>query len=116
MIVIVCGGRDYKPTAADTKVLLTLLRYLGASTVMHGGARGVDEWACDVAGRAGFPTEEMYPDYKVHPPSRAPLIRNHQMALAAKPGGVCIAFPGGSGTQHMVRAARSNSLRIIDLR
>lgn len=115
-VVIVCGGRDYKPTGADTKILLTLLRYLCADLVMHGGALGVDSWAGDVAQRANFPIEVMTPDYGLYESRRAPLVRNTQMAQAARPDGVCIAFPGGTGTDHMVRMARQNSLRIIDLR
>jgi predicted Rossmann-fold nucleotide-binding protein len=115
-VVIVCGGRDYVPSRYDRQILITLLDYLAAELVMQGGASGVDTWAAEVAAMQQYQIETMRPDYDHYASKRAPLVRNYEMAQAAKPNGVCIAFPGGTGTAHMVRAARQNSLRIIDLR
>lgn len=116
MRLVICGGRDYQPATKDYDVLMALLRYLNPEVVIHGGASGVDQWAGQRAEYAGFHVEVHRPDYANAPGSSAPLLRNTHMARRAGEGGVCIAFPGGSGTAHMVGQAEKYGLRVIDLR
>lgn len=116
MKMIVCGGRDYEPTCYDGDMLVALLRYFKPGDVLTGGARGVDLWAEDIAREMGIGVVTYLPDYDKHGGSRAPLVRNEDMAKDAVPDGPVVAFTGNTGTAHMVGMGRKHRLAIVDLR
>ena len=95
---IVCGGRTFK----DYRLVLGVLGSLNLGMVVHGAARGADTLASRAARELGVAQIACPADWDTHP-KRAGLIRNQEM-LAHKPDMV-IAFPGKSGTGHMVSIA-----------
>jgi cysteine synthase len=112
MRVVVCVGRDFKPTPADAWALRAALRMLGATEVLHGGARGADEWAGRVAARLGLPVRVFPADWKAHGPSAGPR-RNRAMLDEAD---AVVACPGGRGTADCVAEARARSMPVVEVR
>jgi hypothetical protein len=102
MRVLVCGGRDYTDREVVYACLAEAQFGLGMTVVIHGGATGADALAKEWCLENGFPQEEYLPHYGCWG-KRAPLVRNQDM-IDAKPD-LVLAFPGGSGTAHMVLIA-----------
>lgn len=112
-VVIVCGGRDWRPAAdlaerAEQWLVLWLWR-LDVSAVVHGDAAGADRWAARVVQRRR-------PDILVRPEpahwerygDAAGPIRNAAMIQVARSlGDVAgvLALPGKGGTADMCRRA-----------
>jgi hypothetical protein len=115
-VVVITGGRDYRPGNSDEQVLRALLSRIMPDGVVHGGAAGIDMWAGRIAEAMGYHVNVERPDYSKGDESRAPLRRNTRMAHMAGRGGWCIAFPGASGTDHMVGQAKRVGLHVVDLR
>lgn len=98
MRVIVTGSRDWTDREAIRKVLEALPR---DATIVHGGARGADSIAGEIAGELGM-TVEVHPAKWDEFGKRAGMVRNAEMAhLGAD---YCVAFPlyGSRGTQDMM--------------
>jgi ABC-type Fe3+-hydroxamate transport system substrate-binding protein len=106
MRVLVCGGRDFKDQVSVWETLLEL----HPSVVITGGAEGADRLAYDWAYPV-VPTEVYKADWKKHGPSAGPL-RNQKMLEEGKPD-VIVAFPGGRGTEDMVRRAEKAGVKIM---
>jgi hypothetical protein len=108
--ILVCGSRDWTDKDAIVDVLHD---YAHANViVLHGGARGADRLADEVAFRIyGFGVEEFPADWKKHG-KRAGLLRNLRM-LDAHPDKV-IAFQrnGSRGTQHTIDEARRRGIPV----
>lgn len=96
--VLVCGGRDFK----DRDKLYAALDDLTVALVIHGGARGADTLAGEWAAARGVAVQVFPADWAKHR-KRAGVLRNIEM-LATKPD-LVVAFPGGRGTDDMVRRA-----------
>ena len=110
--VLICGGRDYSD---PEHVLLEAVRFLAVFygdklRVMHGGAKGADMLAGEAAISFGVPVKVFPADWDTHG-KRAGPIRNKQMLeylLMCRRKGhsvQVVAFPGGKGTEHMVKLA-----------
>jgi len=113
MIVIVCGGRDWRDETY-VHARLNVIHATSPITEVHqGGARGVDTMARTWAERKGIPCFEYRAEWNEHG-KRAGPIRNCRMLLTARPD-VVIAFPGGSGTRHMMKIASDADIHIINL-
>lgn len=98
--VIVTGGRDYD----NPDVVRSELSVLDEGTIIvHGGARGADTLAAQIAGEMGFVVEEHKADWKRHGKGAGPIRNQKMLDLGAD---LVIAFPGGRGTADMVRRAR----------
>lgn len=65
-----------------------------------------DEWAHD----RGVPVEVYPADWQAHG-KRAGLLRNTQMATSGIGG--LVAFPGGTGTAHMVATCRAEGVPVF---
>ncbi len=101
MRVIVCGGRDY----ADKEAITAELSLLSPGTVVvHGGARGADAIAGEVAKALGLPVEAHPADWQRWGRGAGPRRNAEMLALGAD---LVLAFPGGRGTEDMVRRARA---------
>lgn len=118
MRVLVCGGRDY----ADREVVYRELDALAVQhewlTVIEGGARGADRLARDwVASRGPLSFDcqisilTFEADWKTYGSAAGP-IRNSLMLSEGKPYFV-LAFPGGRGTENMVRQACEANVVVI---
>lgn len=143
MRVLVCGGRDYGDLASlksdranplwpqrereylNVQRFLTQLffdraerteeddvgNYLFLGTIIEGGARGADAAAADFAAVEWLTLEEYPADWDKYG-KRAGYIRNAEMLKKGKPD-VVVAFPGGSGTEMMVKLAEKAGVEVI---
>lgn len=119
--ILVCGGRMYGCVADDCpqdmieaenarakRERFALYRVLDAqapSLIIHGHAKGADEWADYWAEQRNVPHISFPADWRKHGKAAGPR-RNQRMLDEGRPTKV-IAFPGGRGTADMVRRARA---------
>ena len=111
--IIVCGGRDYRASARVAVVLQAVLDKHGISAVIQGGARGADQLAAEWAWDHGIPVGTFNADWDTHGKS-AGILRNIRMLNESNPDAV-IAFPGGTGTAHMVSIAKAKGLPVWEI-
>lgn len=111
MIVLVTGGRDCK----DLGLVYGALDLIEPSLVIHGAARGADSLAQRWAELQGVPTKQ-YPvtkaDWDTYK-NFAGSIRNQKMLDDNPDINVVLAFPGGAGTNDMIRRAKLQGFNII---
>ena len=102
-IVFVTGSRN-PPRLLETACVEVVGALPEGTTLVHGGAEGIDALAASVAADRGFPVEVYEPDYARYG-RHAPLQRNTTMAKRAHRG---LAFWDGqsTGTVHAVRELR----------
>jgi hypothetical protein len=100
MKVAVVGSREWPDEARVREYVRSLPE---GTTLVSGGARGVDSWAADEARRRGFDVMVHWPDWTTHGRS-AGFLRNHAIVRDAEK---VVAFTAGSnGTQHTIDLAR----------
>jgi hypothetical protein len=110
MKVVVCGGRDYHNAALIWRTLDRLHKETPFTDLMQGGARGADkhakEWAATNPEIKRWVCRAQWDrDGKAAGP-----IRNSKM-VGWKPD-LVIAFPGGKGTDDMVKKALLAGIRV----
>lgn len=111
--ILVTGGRDYD----DAETVARVLGELQPSEIAQGGANGADRLAALWAHDTGTWCVTFPADWAKHGRAAGP-IRNRQMLDQFKPD-LVVAFPGGRGTEHMVRYADSCGvpvLRVVSVR
>src|SRR5882672_2194899 len=116
--VLVCGGREYADGEFLALFLDDLVMHQRAhgdqiTHLIHGNARGADKLAAGWAVLRGIQPVACAAIWElggVYDP-RAGLKRN--IAMLALDPDVVVAFPGGSGTAHMVKAAQGAGVRVI---
>lgn len=112
MKVLVCGGRDFNDAAHVFVMMTELHQSLGPFTcVVHGAARGADTLAGIWAKQNDIEVREYPADWRTHGRA-AGVLRNRQMLDAEHPD-LVIAFPGGRGTDNMVKTARELGFSVI---
>ena len=94
--VIVCGGRDY----ANAALVNEVLSKIKPEIIIEGGANGADALARQWAKEHGVECRTYQADWKRHGKAAGP-IRNQRMIDEEQPD-LCVAFPGGSGTENMI--------------
>lgn len=112
MILLVCGGRDYGDHDKVSATLDAIHRDERVTLLIHGAASGADSAASKWARLRGI-VSEAHPAYWIKFGLRAGPIRNEQM-LARNPD-LVVAFPGGRGTAHMVRIAKANGTKVLEV-
>lgn len=100
--VLVTGGRRYENRRAVAEALRALHRSHVIAQVIHGGASGADTLAAEWADFFGVDVVCIAADWATHGRAAGPM-RNRAM-LALHPD-LVLAFPGGPGTEDMVRQA-----------
>jgi hypothetical protein len=111
MIVLICGGRDYRDSATIARVLDELYSAPeGVTAIVHGDAPGADTEADWWAHRRGVQRVK-YPAPWERGRHAGPQ-RNEFMLRHAKPD-LVVAFPGGFGTHDMVSRARKAGVRVV---
>jgi len=111
MRVLVCGGRRYHNRARVYSALNKVDADFGITCVIHGACTGADELAGRWA-RISSKEERAYPaDWKKLGRKAGP-IRNDRMLMDGKPD-IVLAFPGGIGTEDMVRKAERKGVVVL---
>jgi len=106
MKVLVCGGRSFD----DRALVEQTLDAIEVTQIIEGGARGADKLAREWAESRGVPVRTFKPDWKRFGRGAGPK-RNQQMLDEGKPD-LVVAFPGGSGTENMMRLGRAADVRV----
>ncbi len=116
-----CGGRDFVAEQFLKETLCDLVwcrkQFEGlpqVTTIIHGGARGVDKMAGNFAIGCNLVVEEYKADWATHGKAAGP-IRNQQMLDQGKPN-LVIAFPGGRGTADMVARAKKAGVEVKEIK
>lgn len=112
MRMLVCGGRDFSDADWLGKILSSYRDVI--TEIIHGAAKGADTMAGAWARAHDIPVKEFPADWERYGKGAGP-IRNMQMLHEGKPQ-LLLAFPGGSGTAHMVRIARREGVKILELK
>ena len=108
--VLVCGGRNY----VDEYMVDLAIWSLDSSnlTIIHGGARGADSLAGQIAEAKGIPVEVHHADWETHGKA-AGFIRNQKMLDSGVH--MVLAFPGGAGTEDMKRRAKDAGVLVLEI-
>lgn len=110
MIVIVCGGRNFKDRDFIFKTLDLWHARNRITHVVHGAAKGADTIAGEWAITRGIPVTSVRAEWEVYGRKAGP-IRNTKMLIDHRPQWV-IAFPGGDGTGNMIEQALAAGVRV----
>lgn len=106
--LLITGGRDFTDRAAIEKALLDIEQR--PDVVIHGDAAGADRIAGSVAKEQGLDVWKFPANWARYGKSAGPR-RNYQMLVEGRPTHV-LAFPGGAGTENMIKQASKAGLRI----
>lgn len=110
--VLVCGGRDFR----DWQRLATELDRLHAerdfAEVIHGAAPGADTLADTWARSRGIVPSRYYALWQTEGKAAGPR-RNQRMLDEGRPD-LVVAFPGGKGTEDLVRRAKAAGVEIVN--
>lgn len=109
MRVIICGGRDYRNSAAVRDQLTKLSESKPDLTIIHGAAPGADSLAGTIARELGLTVEAHPANWKKHGRAAGP-IRNQEMLDSGVD--LVVAFPGGHGTQDMISRAKRAGISV----
>jgi hypothetical protein len=113
MRVLVCGGRDFLRYLLLTASLDQLHAELAFTELLHGDAPGADQMAWRWAAAHKVPWRAFPADWARYGKAAGPM-RNQQMLDEGKPS-LVVAFPGGTGTEHMKRIARTAGVRVLEV-
>lgn len=114
MKLLVCGGRDYKDRERVFDVLDRFHGKTKITVLIHGNANGADSLADEWAQSRGVQPARcpaLWAYYHKSNPKAAGAIRNKAM-LTLAPDQV-IAFPGGRGTENMIRLAKEAGIHVL---
>jgi len=113
MILVVAGGRDYVFDTRDMYFLDDIVKKYSMTSpikmVLTGGASGADWCGLMWANIRGYPYRIHYADWERLGKAAGP-IRNR---VLAERGTVLAVFPGGKGTENMIKQAETYGLEII---
>lgn len=110
MRILVCGGRTYTDAPAAYAALDRAHARRPIKLIIEGGAKGADRLGRQWAAIRAIPCVTFEADWDTYKKG-AGFRRNVQMLVEGKPDGV-IAFPGGTGTAHMVRCAQAAKVTV----
>lgn len=111
--VLVCGGRYYQDKKRVFDTLDKLREHNGILNIIHGNCSGADllaeHWAKhNQISYLGIPAEWGKLGKLAGP------LRNKRMLDEGNPD-ICIAFPGGKGTENMVLLSVAYGVRVIKI-
>lgn len=101
MRLVVTGGRDYCETQYIWQTLDWFHENWPITTLIHGAAKGVDRRCAMWAQKNNIPEQPFPADWESEGKAAGPL-RNQRMIDRGFPDHL-LAFPGGRGTQDMIR-------------
>jgi hypothetical protein len=106
--VIACGGRDFD----DAETVYTTLDGLKISAIAHGGAFGAGQICSYYAQDRNIPCDVYLARWELG--KSAGPRRNAEMLADFKPT-LVVAFPGGRGTDDMVRKAKKAGVPVMEI-
>jgi hypothetical protein len=109
MKILVCGGRDFDDIVKLAETLDELRKSIDIDLIIEGGAQGADLMAANWAINRGIHVAEVKALWNAYN-KQAGHFRNYAMLLLEPD--IVVAFPGGSGTAHMVATAKRNNLDV----
>jgi hypothetical protein len=113
--VIVTGSRDYTNRKFVFEKLDEINNETEIDTLVHGGATGIDSLADAWAYERGI-DREAYPvdpiQWQQYGKAAGPM-RNERMAQTG--ADLCVAFPGGAGTESMKKIARRYNISVKEI-
>lgn len=109
MRLCICGGRNYLNRVKVYEVL-DYAYHRKPFTLISGGATGADMLGIQWAKARGAHCEVYPAKWKTHGRAAGP-IRNLEMIKSGID--VLIAFPGGTGTEHMVSSCLKVSIKVL---
>lgn len=112
MIVLVCGGRNFKNKGLVFHALDNLP--VNITKIVNGAASGADKLSTLWAKERNIKYQEYPANWKKW--GRAAGIRRNAEMLALEKIDVVVAFPGGKGTADMVRRAKEAGVKVIKVR
>lgn len=111
--LLVTGGRDFADADLANAALDAFNSMFPVGVLIEGGATGADTLAREWANNRGIPViTEPVEDWNGIYGKRAGLVRNSKMLRNHHPDYV-LAFPGHSGTAHMVQIAREADVDVL---
>lgn len=113
MRLLVCGGRNFSDIDRLRFCMNQIVGNETDVTVIHGGARGADRLAGQIALRAGVKVSVFFAQWETYGKA-AGSLRNQQMLDEGKPD-VVLAMPGGRGTADMVRRAKAAGVKVVEV-
>lgn len=113
MKLLVCGGRDFNDYQSLDNTLTFLNGMIGIDIIISGGAPGADTMAKNWAHHNGIHCAEVKALWNSFGKS-AGYKRNSTMLLL-KPD-LCLAMPGGKGTDMMVKLCHNKNISVKDMR
>ena len=103
MRILVCGGRNYTDQDRVFQELSARHDIETIELVIEGGAKGADSYARYWAWAKGIPCMTIHAAWAKFGRAAGP-IRNRWMLKYGQPD-LCLAFPGGTGTDGMKKLA-----------
>jgi hypothetical protein len=107
--ILVCGGRTYSDLIKIEETILSLMSEFDLPMIIHGGAKGADTKASDIATLRGLPVAEVKANWDYWGKRAGPL--RNQWMLWLEPN-LVVAFPGGRGTADMVQRAERAGIEV----
>ena len=119
--VIICGGRDHPQFTQGQRDWLSTLHAASCFVeVVTGGATGADEEGRDWARTKGIDVVTFWANWTRDGRSAGPRRNARMLAYIIKQARVrvseacVIAFPGGAGTNDMIRQARAKDVAVLE--
>ncbi len=111
--ILVTGSRIWSDKQAVRDALMRNVRGNDGILIVHGGAKGADKLAGEVAREMGWRCKVYAPDWHKHKHAAGP-IRNSEM-LEKEKIDLVIAFPKGEakGTRDMIKKAKQKGLTVV---
>jgi hypothetical protein len=109
--VLVCGGRHFKDRGFVFVTLSALHEANSIDVIIEGGATGADRLAREWAERQLIPVISYEADWRTHGKMAGPR-RNAYMLVVGEPD-LVVAFPGGTGTAHMIKIAKQRGVNVM---
>lgn len=110
MRILICGGRDWKDYDTLSATLDEVHSQRHFTSVIHGNALGADYLGGVWARHNKIPVLA-YPAEWNKFGTKAGPVRNQRMIDEGHPD-LCIAFPGGIGTNDMVRRCKKSGIEV----
>lgn len=117
--LLVCGGREYSDEGAVNGFLDHLNHERRIELVIDGSAKGADSLASKWARTKGIPNMRFPAPWEWAKSEgnvgKAGPIRNKWLLDYGRPD-LVVAFPGGKGTEHMIKLAKKNLIEVIEVK